>query len=142
MKKLKILLVVIFSASLFFNPICVSAQTDKSFNKFWVKFKNAVINKNKNVVVSLTSFPVSMPYGAKTVRTKAAFLRRYDEIFNGEADAKKCFVKAKPEKQGQEYEVACGFKNDPDGRGGTPIVYSFTLTKAGWRFSGLDNINE
>jgi hypothetical protein len=142
MRKHKIFLVVFVSASLFLNTVSAFAQADRDFNKFWTKFKNAVIKKNKNVVAGLTSFPVSMPYGVSSVKTKAAFLRRYDEIFNGEADAKQCFAKAKPEKQGNEYEVACGFKNDPDGSGGTPLVYSFTLTKAGWRFSGLDNINE
>jgi hypothetical protein len=76
------------------------------------------------------------------MRTKAEFSRRYDEIFNGDADAAKCFKISPLQKvSAKSYEVSCGFRTDANG-GGEPIVYRFELTKTGWKFIGLDNINE
>lgn len=116
---------------------------DAGFNAFWTKFKSAVAKKDKNAVANLSRFPVSMPTYQKSVRTKADFLRRYNQIFNGEADAAKCFQNATPQKaSAKRFDVSCGFKNDPDGDGGEPILYSFQLTKSGWKFVGLDNVNE
>ncbi|HEX8737067.1 MAG TPA: hypothetical protein VF721_17175 [Pyrinomonadaceae bacterium] len=118
-------------------------RQDTAFKAFWAKFKTAVAKKDKNAVANLSRFPVEMPTYQKSVRTKADFLRRYNQIFNGEADAAKCFQNAAPQKaSAKRYEVNCGFKNDKIGDGGEPIVYSFELTKTGWKFSGLDNINE
>lgn len=119
----------------------ISSQT--SFNDFWTKFKAAVKAKDKNAVAALTKFPLSMPYGMTSVKTKAQLNARYDKIFNGEADAARCFAAEKPQPENaSSYSVACGFKNDPSGEAGKPIVYSFVLTKTGWKFAGLDNINE
>jgi hypothetical protein len=120
-----------------------SNRQDAAFKAFWAKFKTAVTNKNKAAVANLAQFPVSMPAFQRAVRTKADFLRRYNTIFNGEADAAKCFQKAAPQKaSAKRFEVNCGFKNDKIGDGGEPIVYSFELTESGWKFVGLDNINE
>lgn len=91
----------------------------------------------------MTKFPLSMPYGVKSVKTKADFLKRYTEIFKGEADAAKCFPKAKLEKEtATRYVVYCGFKAAPNDEENKPIAYHFELTKTGWKFAGLDNINE
>lgn len=131
---LLILIAVVFNSQ-------VSAQTD--FNDFWAKFKNAVKAKDKTAVAALTKFPLSMPYGMGSVKTKAQFTNRYGKIFDGEADAVKCFSKEKPTRENaSRYTVACGFKDDKTGDGGNPIVYTFEKTKAGWKFVGLDNINE
>ncbi|HEX8368693.1 MAG TPA: hypothetical protein VF604_09140 [Pyrinomonadaceae bacterium] len=120
-----------------------SSRQDAAFKAFWTKFKSAVTKKNKNAAANLSRFPVSMPTFQKSVRTKADFLRRYNKIFDGEADAAKCFQNSPPQKaSANRYEVNCGFKNDRTGDGGEPIVYSFELTKSGWKFVGLDNINE
>ena len=73
------------------------AQTD--FSAFWKKFRSAVIAGDKAVAAEMTKFPLSMPYGVKTVKNKEDFLRRYNEIFKGEANAAKCFASAKPEKE-------------------------------------------
>lgn len=62
-----------------------SAQTD--FSAFWKRFKSAVIAGDKAAVVEMIKFPVSMSYGVKAVKNKENFLRRYDEIFKGEANA-------------------------------------------------------
>ena len=117
------------------------AQTD--FSTFWQKFRSAVIAGDKAAVAEMTKFPVSMPYGVKAVKTKADFLRRYNEIFKGEANAVQCFSKAEPQKESaRSYEIYCPFKNTPNDMENAPIRFIFELTKSGWKFSGLDNINE
>ena len=117
------------------------AQTD--FSAFWKKFKSAVIAGDKGVVVEMTKFPVSMPYSIKAVKNKEDFLRRYNEIFKGEANAAQCFTSGKPRKEStQRYEVYCPFKNTPNDWENAPIRFIFELTKTGWKFAGLDNVNE
>jgi hypothetical protein len=44
----------------------------------------------------MTQFPIGMPYGQAAVRTKAQLLKRYRQVFNGEANAAKCFADARP----------------------------------------------
>ena len=121
----------------------VFAQTD--FAAFWKNFKSAVTAGDKAKLAEMTKFPMSMPYGVKAVKTKSDFVRRYNEIFNGEANAAQCFATAKPQKssdrQGQ-YEVYCPFKKTPNDNENAPIRYIFELTKDGWKLAGLDNINE
>lgn len=118
-----------------------SAQTE--FSGFWKKFKSAVISGDKSAVAEMTRFPVSMSYGVKAVKDKETFLRRYNEIFKGEANAAQCFVKAKPQKESaQRYEVYCPFKDAPDDWDNAPIRFIFELSKGAWKFTSLDNINE
>ena len=91
----------------------------------------------------MTKFPLSMPYEVKAVKNKENFLRRYDEIFKGEANAAQCFADAKPYKQSdRQYDVNCPFKETPNDREDVPIRFIFEQTKGGWKFSGLDNVNE
>jgi hypothetical protein len=117
------------------------AQSD--FSTFWKEFKSAVIAGDKAKVADMTKFPVSMPYGVKTVKNKEDFLRRYDEIFKGEANAVQCFASAKPQKESAgRYEIYCPFKDTPNDWENAPIRFIFESTKAGWKFVGLDNINE
>lgn len=118
------------------------ANAQQDINKFWKNFKTAVVRGDKNTVANLTKFSLSMPYGVKSVRTKTEFIRRYDKIMNLEANAKRCFQNAKLEKQGNRYEIACTFKSEPESSDNRPIVYYFMRTKTGWKFAGLDNINE
>ena len=68
------------------------------FPAFWKKFSSAVIAGDKASVADMTKFPLSMPYLVKAVKNKEDFLRRYNEIFEGKANAAKCFASAKPEK--------------------------------------------
>jgi len=115
-------------------------QADNSIDGFWARFKVAVINGDKAGVAALTQFPVTMPYGVRSVKTKAELLTRYKQVFSQEANAAKCFAKAKPEKdpqRPQEFTVGCD-----NGSGQEVIIYRFVSTKAGWRFKSLDNINE
>jgi hypothetical protein len=117
------------------------AETD--FSAFWKKFKSAVVSGDKAAVAGMTKFPLSMPYQQKKVKDKADLLRRYNEIFNGEANAAQCFAKAEPKKDSARgYEIYCPFKATPNDRENAPIRFYFELTSTGWKFAGLDNINE
>jgi hypothetical protein len=117
------------------------AQTD--FSAFWKKFKSAVIAGDKATVTEMTKFPLSMPHEVKAVKNQENFLRRYDEIFKGEANAAQCFASAKPYKQSdRQYDINCPFKETPNDREDVPIRFIFEQTKSGWRFVGLDNVNE
>lgn len=115
-------------------------QGDTSIEAFWAKFKAAVIKSDKASVSSMTQFPVEMPYGQPAVRTKAQLLKRYRQVFNSEANAAKCFADAKPETdpaRPKEFTIGCD-----NGSGEKVVIYGFVLTKSGWKFRSLDNINE
>jgi len=120
-----------------------NAFAESDFSAFWKTFKSAVIAGDKAKVAEMTKFPLSIGYLEKPVRNKQQFLRRYDEIFKGEASAAQCFPSAKPHQQSaRQYDVYCPFKGTPNDWENAPIRFEFELTKAGWKFVGLDNINE
>ena len=117
------------------------AQSD--FSAFWKKFSSTVIAGDKTAVAEMTKFPLSMPYGVKAVKNSEDFLRRYNEIFKGEANAAQCFGSGEPRKEsGRRYEIYCPFKETPKDWENAPILFIFEQTKSGWKFVGLDNINE
>ena len=123
------------------DPEFISTQTD--FSAFWKKFRSAVIAGDKAVAAEMTKFPLSMPYSVKAVKNKEDFQRRYNEIFKGEANATKCFVSGKPRKESvRRYEIYCPFKETPNDWENAPIRFIFELTNSGWKFTGLDNVNE
>ena len=120
-----------------------SAFGQNDFSAFWNKFRSAVIAGDKAKVVEMTKFPLSMPYGVKAVKNKEDFSRHYNEIFKGEANAAKCFESGKPRKESaRRYEIYCPFKETPNDWENAPIRFIFELTNSGWRFAGLDNVNE
>ncbi|MEP6788447.1 MAG: hypothetical protein ABJB40_08450 [Acidobacteriota bacterium] len=122
-----------------------SVTAQSGFDVFWKKFKAAVIRGDKSTVAGLTEFPFSLGYdpsakgGEGSIKIKATFLRRYKYIFDNEVNAAKCFANATPEKEDKGRSVACSFKSDPHEK---PFIYSFRLTKQGWRFAGFENVNE
>jgi hypothetical protein len=120
-----------------------NAFAASDFSTFWQKFKSAVIAGDKAMVAEMTKFPLSMPYLQKAVKNKEDFLRRYNEIFKGEANAAQCFGKAEPHKESdREYGIYCPFKGTQNDWENAPIRFIFELTKGGWKFVGLDNVNE
>ena len=120
-----------------------NAFAEIDFSVFWKKFRSAVIAGDKAAVAEMTKLPLSMPYLVKAVKTKSDFLRRYNEIFKGEANAAQCFTRGKPRKESKrQYEVYCPFKETPNDWENAPIRFIFELAKSGWKFVGLDNINE
>jgi len=117
-----------------------NAQGNASIDVFWEKFRAAVIKGDKTVVASLSRFPIGMPYGVPDIKNNAQLIRRYREVFNGEANAARCFREARPEidpDKPAEFTVAC--KN---AAGDEVVIYSFGRTPNGWKFTGLDNLNE
>jgi aminopeptidase N len=120
-----------------------NAFAESDFSAFWKTLKSAVIAGDKAKVAEMTQFPLSMPYEVKAVKNKENFLRRYDEIFKGEANAAQCFRSAEPQKESdRRYDIYCPFKETPNDMENAPIRFTFELTKGGWRFVGLDNVNE
>jgi hypothetical protein len=120
-----------------------NAFADSDFSTFWRDFRSAVIAGDKAKVAEMTKFPLSMPYLVKAVKSKEELLRRYNEIFKGEANAAQCFGSAEPHNESdRRYEIYCPFKETPDDRDNAPIRFIFELTKSGWKFTGLDNVNE
>jgi hypothetical protein len=81
-----------------------------------------------------------MPYGVPAVKTSAQLTKRYRQVFNGETNAAKCFGETRPvidPDNRKRFTVGC--KN---AAGDEVIIYSFVLTRTGWKFKSLDNINE
>ena len=135
MKKLVVICALLASAA-----FAAPAQRGESIESFWHKFKTAVIAGDRQQVARLTSFPLGMSYGIPSVRSRAALMRRYRQVFSEQSDAAKCFATAKPETEAarpREFTVAC-----PDAAGNEVVIYHFKRGRAGWRFVALDNINE
>src|SRR5262249_52587919 len=128
------IVILLFSSTAF-------AQSD--FSAFWKEFKSVVIAGDKAKVADMTKFPLSMPYSIKAVKNKDDFLRRYNEIFKGEANAAQCFGSAEPRKESaKRYEIYCPFKETPHDRENAPIRFLFEATKSGGRCASLDETNE
>jgi hypothetical protein len=133
-----VLMLVLTVGSL--NSSAAGLQDDASMQSFWAKFKSAVIAGDKTSVAAMTQFPVEMPYGMAAVRSKQQLLKRYRQVFAGEANAVKCFATANPTKdtaRPKEFTVGCD-----NGSGQEVVIYGFVWTKNGWKFNSLDNINE
>ena len=91
-------------------------------------------------IARLSKFPIEMSYGIPSIRTRAQLTKRYRQLFNEQTNAVTCFAKATPEKNAdnpKQYSVAC-----PDAAGNEVVIYHFEQTKTGWKFMGLDNLNE
>ena len=111
-----------------------------SAETFWQTFKTAVSKRDVETIARLSKFPIGMSYGIPSVKTKAQLSKRYRQIFNEQSDAAACFSKAKIEmdpENAKHFSVAC-----PDAAGNEVVIYHFEQTKTGWKFTGLDNLNE
>ena len=112
----------------------------ESFDSFWQTFKTAVSKRDVESIARLSKFPIGMSYGIPSIRNKAQLTKRYRQLFNEQTDAVACFNKAKPEKDASNpklFSVAC-----PDAAGNEVVIYHFEQTRTGWKFTGLDNLNE
>ena len=111
-----------------------------SRDTFWQQFKTAVTDKNIEVIATLSRFPIGMSYGIPSVKSKADLKKRYRKVFNEQTNAATCFSKAKPEvdpDNAKHFTVAC-----PDAAGNEVVIYHFRQTRIGWKFTGMDNLNE
>ena len=112
----------------------------ESFDNFWQTFKTAVSKRDVETIARLSKFPIGMSYGIPSIKNKAQLIRRYRQLFNEQTDAAACFNKAKPEVDAANpklFSVAC-----PDAAGNEVVIYRFEQTRTGWKFTGLDNLNE
>ena len=131
--------------SLLLSAICVvvglsSLLVQDARQAFWDQFKTAVTKRDVQTVGRLSQFPIGMSYGIPSIKTKAQLTKRYRQLFNEQTDAAACFSKAKPEvdpANAKAFTVAC-----PDAAGNEVVIYHFQQTKTGWKFTGLDNLNE
>ena len=131
--------------SLLLSVICVITtvplfQAQDARQNFWQQFKTAVTNRDVPTVARLSQFPIRMSYGIPSIKTKAQLTKRFRQVFNEQTDAAACFDKAKPEvdpANTKAFTVAC-----PDAAGNEVVIFHFEQTKAGWRFTSLDNLNE
>jgi hypothetical protein len=139
----KIIVAVITLAFAMVGPHASSArayQTDSSLEAFWAKFKSAVIKGDKEAVATMSQFPIGMPYGVRTIKTKADLLKRYREVFNVQANAAKCFANAQPTTDAtakNQFTIGC-----KDAAGNETVIYAFVKTRGIWKLKSLDNINE
>ena len=111
-----------------------------SADTFWQTFKTAVSKRDVETIARLSKFPIGMSYGIPSIKTKAQLSKRYRQIFNEQTNAAACFAKAKIEmdkENPKHFSVAC-----PDAAGNEVVIYHFEQTKTGWKFAGLDNLNE
>jgi hypothetical protein len=100
---------------------------------FWSKFQKAVVKSDKETVASMTRLPLSMPYGMKSVKSKAQLMREYGKIFDSET--RKCFEKARPEMENvksKRFSISCG----------EAMMYWFELVRGEYKFTAVDNVNE
>lgn len=117
-----------------------AAQAQNSFDSFWQSFKAAVSKRDVETIARLSRFPLEMSYGIPAVKNKAQLTKRYRQVFNEQTNAAACFAKAQPEVNADNpklYSVAC-----PDAAGNEVVIYHFAQTRTGWKFTGLDNLNE
>jgi hypothetical protein len=111
-----------------------------SAETFFQSFKTAVSKHDVETIARLSKFPIGMSYGITAIKTKVQLSRRYRQLFNEQTDAAACFSKAKIEmdpENPKRFSVAC-----PDAAGNEVVIYHFQQTKLGWKFTGLDNLNE
>jgi len=134
-----VLLLAVVAIALVKAPV-QSAQGDNSLEAFWTKFRTAVIKGDKDAVAQLSQFPIGMPYGIPAVKTRAQLTKRFRQVFSGETNAAKCFGESRPViESGNRKRFTVGCKN---AAGDEVIIYGFVLTRTGWKFKSLDNINE
>ena len=111
-----------------------------SAETFFQSFKTAISKRDVETIARLSKFPLAMSYGIPAIKTKAQLSKRYRQIFNEQTDAAACFNKAKIEMDAENpkhFSVAC-----PDAAGNEVVIYHFEQTRTGWKFTGLDNLNE
>ena len=112
----------------------------ESAETFFQSFKTAVSKRDVESIARLSKFPIGMSYGVPAIKTKAQLSRRYRQLFNEQTDAAACFSKVKIEmdpENPKRFSVAC-----PDAAGNEVVIFHFEQMKLGWKFTGLDNLNE
>jgi hypothetical protein len=111
----------------------LTAKNEGAADTFWAKFQAAVAKQDIEAVASSTKFPLSMPYGVRSIKSREELKRRFARIFDPET--RKCFATTRPnfdEGRKDRFSISCG----------EAMMYWFELVKGQYRFSAVDNVNE
>lgn len=97
------------------------AFADAGFSEFWAKFKTAVAQRDKAAVAAMTK----LPYALESKQLNSAqFIANYDQLFP--KATMKCFAKAKPVADKDNYFVFCGEQ-----------IYCFNKVQGKWMFTEI-----
>ncbi len=77
--------------------------TDPEFKRFLTRFRAAISRNDHEAVASMTKLPFL--YESKE-RDRAEFIRIYPQLFTPRI--RRCLAKAKPLKEGENYDLFCG----------------------------------
>jgi hypothetical protein len=114
-------------------PVQENAAVTPAMKQFWSKFQRAVAKNDRDAVAAMSKFPLLMPYGVPSIKTRAQLARRYGEIFD--AETRKCFAVARPQVEDAEtkkFSINCG----------EAMMYWFEFSGGTYKFASVDNINE
>lgn len=109
------------------------ATASPAMKEFWSKFQRAVAKNDKESIAAMTKFPLAMPYGVPSIKTRAQLISRYGEIFD--AETKKCFATAQPQVEDaktKKFSIHCG----------EAMMYWFEFSGGAYKFTAVDNVNE
>lgn len=126
---------IILSATLAALCLVAPARENASpaMKAFWSKFQNAVAKNDREAVASMTKFPLAMPYGVPSIKTRAQLFKEYARIFD--AETKKCFATAQPQVEdakAKKFSINCG----------EAMMYWFEFSGGAYKFTTVDNVNE
>lgn len=127
------LLILLTSLCLAALPVAAQKPAAPTSAAFWPKFQSAVAKGDKEAVAAMVKLPLTMPYGVKTIKTKAQLLQNYAKIFD--AETLKCFAAAKPERENNKskrFYIGCG----------EAMMYWFDVVGGDYKLVSVDNINE
>lgn len=114
-------------------PVQENAAATPAMKQFWSKFQNAVAKNDKDAVAAMSKFPLLMPYGVPSIKTRAQLIRRYGEIFD--AETRNCFATARPQvddAKAKKFSINCG----------EAMMYWFEFSGGTYKFVSVDNVNE
>lgn len=111
----KLLVIVVLLAGLTFANAQTKSQPE-TFSAFWTSFKAAMTRNDKEAIADVTKLPFL--FDSKE-RDRAGFIQIYNQLFTRKI--RQCIAKAKPVKEGENYDVFCGelifyFGKDTDGK--------------------------
>jgi len=113
MHKATFLLLILLIATPTYAQSTAGSQT---FTSFWKTFKAAIARNDKQAVADVTKLPFL--FDSKE-QDRAGFIKIYNQLFTKKM--RRCIATAKPEKEGERYDVFCGdlifyFGKDSDGK--------------------------
>ena len=104
-----------------------------AMKEFWGRFQSAVAKNDREAVAALTKFPLQMPYGVPSIKTRAQLISRYGKVFD--AETRKCFATASPQvddAKAKKFSINCG----------EAMMYWFEFSGGAYKFTAVDNVNE